>query len=158
MSAVEEKIIGMLNEHKIEYEAVDHEPVYTNPAMAEALGVTEAQTVRKAVFAGVKFARKLTGKKPARGVRKKTFLEEDRARASRESCGEKIDQFVQPLLCPRLIKDDHDHRRVIVDHQVFVAWETVPPPMEKTACLAAGRQTLADFVADNVHGGNVRPG
>lgn len=46
MSAVEEKIIGMLKEQKIEYEAVDHEPVFTNPAMAEALGVTEAETVK----------------------------------------------------------------------------------------------------------------
>ena len=50
MSAVEEKIVGMLREHNIEYEAVDHEPVYTNPAMADALGVTEAQTVKSLVL------------------------------------------------------------------------------------------------------------
>jgi Ala-tRNA(Pro) deacylase len=50
MSAVEEKIIGILREHKIEYQAVDHEPVYTNPAMAEALGVTEAETVKSLVL------------------------------------------------------------------------------------------------------------
>ena len=50
MSAVEEKIIGILQENRIEYEAVDHEPVYTNPAMAEALGVTEAETVKSLVL------------------------------------------------------------------------------------------------------------
>jgi Ala-tRNA(Pro) deacylase len=50
MPAVEEKIIAMLKEHKIDYEAVDHEPVYTNPAMAEALGVTEAETVKSLVL------------------------------------------------------------------------------------------------------------
>ncbi len=50
MSAVEEKIIGMLKEHKIEYEAVEHEPVFTNPAMAEALGTTEAETVKSLVL------------------------------------------------------------------------------------------------------------
>jgi Ala-tRNA(Pro) deacylase len=50
MSAVEEKIIGMLKAQKIEFESVDHEPVYTNPAMAEALGVTEAETVKSLVL------------------------------------------------------------------------------------------------------------
>lgn len=50
MSVVEEKIIAMLKEHKIEYKAVDHEPVFTNPAMAEALGVTEAETVKSLVL------------------------------------------------------------------------------------------------------------
>jgi Ala-tRNA(Pro) deacylase len=40
----------MLEEHKIEYEAVEHEPVYTNPTLAEALGVTEAQTVKSLVL------------------------------------------------------------------------------------------------------------
>lgn len=50
MSAVEEKIIAMLKEQKIAYEAVDHEPVYTNPAMAEALGVSEGETVKSLVL------------------------------------------------------------------------------------------------------------
>ena len=34
---LEEKIIGLLDKQKIAYEIVEHEPVYTNPAMAEAL-------------------------------------------------------------------------------------------------------------------------
>ena len=50
MSAVEEKIVGMLKEQKIGYETVEHEPVFTNPAMAEALGVTEAETVKSLVL------------------------------------------------------------------------------------------------------------
>ena len=50
MSAVEERIIGILKAQNIAYEAVDHEPVYTNPAMAEALGVTEAETVKSLVL------------------------------------------------------------------------------------------------------------
>ena len=50
MSAVEEKIVGMLKEQKIGYQTVEHEPVFTNPAMAEALGVTEAETVKSLVL------------------------------------------------------------------------------------------------------------
>jgi Ala-tRNA(Pro) deacylase len=46
----EEKIVGILNENKIAYEVVEHEPVYTNPAMAEALGVSEAETVKSLVL------------------------------------------------------------------------------------------------------------
>ena len=42
---VEAKIVEILKKNKIAYEVVEHEPVYTNPAMAEALGVSEADTV-----------------------------------------------------------------------------------------------------------------
>lgn len=47
---LEEKIIGLLNEQKISYEIVEHEPVYTNPAMAEALKVDESETVKSLVL------------------------------------------------------------------------------------------------------------
>jgi prolyl-tRNA editing enzyme YbaK/EbsC (Cys-tRNA(Pro) deacylase) len=49
---VEAKIVGILKENKsaIDYEVVEHEPVYTNPAMAEALGVSEAETVKSLVL------------------------------------------------------------------------------------------------------------
>ena len=46
----EEKIIGMLNENKINYEVFEHEPVYTNPTMAEALNVSESETVKSLVL------------------------------------------------------------------------------------------------------------
>ncbi|PID40162.1 MAG: hypothetical protein CR984_04665 [Proteobacteria bacterium] len=47
---VESKIIEILKKNKIDYEVVEHEPVYTNPAMAEALGVSEAETVKSLVL------------------------------------------------------------------------------------------------------------
>ena len=47
---LEEKIIGVLDEKKITYDLVEHEPVYTNPAMAEALGVDESETVKSLVL------------------------------------------------------------------------------------------------------------
>ena len=47
---LEEKIINMLKENKIPYEIFEHEPVYTNPAMAEALGVSESETVKSLVL------------------------------------------------------------------------------------------------------------
>jgi Ala-tRNA(Pro) deacylase len=47
---LEEKIIAMLEEKKISYETFEHPPVYTNPAMAEALGVGEAETVKSLVL------------------------------------------------------------------------------------------------------------
>ena len=47
---LEEKIIGVLDERKITYDLVEHEPVYTNPAMAEALGVDESETVKSLVL------------------------------------------------------------------------------------------------------------
>jgi Ala-tRNA(Pro) deacylase len=47
---LEEKIIGMLEKKKVSYEIFDHEPVYTNPVMAEKLGVSEAETVKSLVM------------------------------------------------------------------------------------------------------------
>lgn len=47
---LEEKIISTMEAQKISYEVVSHEPVYTNPAMAEALGVSESETVKSLVL------------------------------------------------------------------------------------------------------------
>lgn len=47
---LEDKIRAMLDEHKISYEVIEHEPVYTNPTMAEALNVSEAETVKSLVL------------------------------------------------------------------------------------------------------------
>ncbi len=47
---LEEKIVQKLREKGIDYEVHEHAPVYTNPAMAEALGVTEAETVKSLVL------------------------------------------------------------------------------------------------------------
>ena len=47
---LEEKIVGILSDSKIAYEIIDHEPVYTNPAMAEALNVSEGETVKSLVL------------------------------------------------------------------------------------------------------------
>jgi Ala-tRNA(Pro) deacylase len=47
---LEEKIVAMLEENKTPYEIYEHDPVYTNPAMAEALNVTEAETVKSLVL------------------------------------------------------------------------------------------------------------
>jgi len=47
---LEEKIVQKLQEQGIDYEIYEHEPVYTNPTMAEALGVTEAETVKSLVL------------------------------------------------------------------------------------------------------------
>jgi Ala-tRNA(Pro) deacylase len=47
---VEANIVSILKKAKITYEVVEHEPVYTNPAMAEALGVSEAETVKSLVL------------------------------------------------------------------------------------------------------------
>ena len=47
---LEEKIIEMLKKKKIAYEIFEHEPVYTNPVMAEALGVDESETVKSLVM------------------------------------------------------------------------------------------------------------
>jgi Ala-tRNA(Pro) deacylase len=46
---VEEKIIKILNDKKIEYEVFEHEPVFTNPTMAAALNVSESETVKSLV-------------------------------------------------------------------------------------------------------------
>jgi Ala-tRNA(Pro) deacylase len=47
---LEDKIRAMLDEQKIAYEVFEHEPVYTNPAMAEALKVSESETVKSLVL------------------------------------------------------------------------------------------------------------
>jgi Ala-tRNA(Pro) deacylase len=47
---LEENIIAMLDENEIAYETYEHEPVYTNPTMAEALDVAEAETVKSLVL------------------------------------------------------------------------------------------------------------
>ena len=47
---LEEKIIELMNANKISYEIFEHEPVFTNPAMAEALDVSEAETVKSLVL------------------------------------------------------------------------------------------------------------
>lgn len=47
---VESNIVDILKKNKIAFEVVEHEPVYTNPAMAEALGVSEAETVKSLVL------------------------------------------------------------------------------------------------------------
>lgn len=47
---VEENIVRILKARNINYDVVEHEPVYTNPAMAEALGVSEAETVKSLVL------------------------------------------------------------------------------------------------------------
>jgi Ala-tRNA(Pro) deacylase len=47
---LEEKIIAMLEEKRISYEVFEHQPVYTNLVMAEALGVGESETVKSLVL------------------------------------------------------------------------------------------------------------
>jgi Ala-tRNA(Pro) deacylase len=47
---VEANIISILKKNSVDYEVTEHEPVYTNPAMAEALGVSEAETVKSLVL------------------------------------------------------------------------------------------------------------
>ena len=48
---LEEKIVQTLQDRDIEFEICKHEPVYTNPTMATALGVSEAETVKSLVLA-----------------------------------------------------------------------------------------------------------
>lgn len=47
---VEKHIAALLQEANIEYSVVEHEPVYTNPAMAQALNVAESETVKSLVL------------------------------------------------------------------------------------------------------------
>lgn len=47
---LEEKIVAMLEENSVTYELFEHEPVYTNPVMAEVLGVQESETVKSLVL------------------------------------------------------------------------------------------------------------
>jgi Ala-tRNA(Pro) deacylase len=47
--SLEERILKLMEEMRVPIECTEHEPVYTNPAMALALGVQEAQTVKSLV-------------------------------------------------------------------------------------------------------------
>ena len=47
---LEEKIIEMMQHNNIAYEVFEHEPVYTNPTMADALNVSESETVKSLVL------------------------------------------------------------------------------------------------------------
>ena len=47
---LEENIIALMKDKNIAYEIFEHEPVFTNPAMAEALSVSEAETVKSLVL------------------------------------------------------------------------------------------------------------
>lgn len=47
---LQDRIINILEEKALDYEVRDHAPVYTNPAMAEALDVTEGETVKSLVL------------------------------------------------------------------------------------------------------------
>ena len=47
---LEETIRKKMEEEKVSIECIEHEPVYTNPAMALALGVKESQTVKSLVL------------------------------------------------------------------------------------------------------------
>lgn len=46
MDSLEQKIINILKEYNVPYEVIEHEAVYTNPVMAEKLGVTAGETVK----------------------------------------------------------------------------------------------------------------
>ncbi len=47
--SLEKNIQQMLEDRDIEYQIFHHEPVYTNPTMAEALNVDQSQTVKSLV-------------------------------------------------------------------------------------------------------------
>lgn len=47
--SLEERIRSILQDKGIAFDVFEHEPVYTNPAMAEALGMSEAETVKSLV-------------------------------------------------------------------------------------------------------------
>ena len=46
MEELESRIMEILKEHDVAYEVVEHPPVYTNPEMAQRLGVEVGQTVK----------------------------------------------------------------------------------------------------------------
>ena len=46
MGELEQKIMSILKDQDIPHEVVEHEPVYTNPEMAERLGVKVGETVK----------------------------------------------------------------------------------------------------------------
>lgn len=47
---LEESIRQILEQNQVAYEVIAHEPVYTNPAMAQALQVKESETVKSLVL------------------------------------------------------------------------------------------------------------
>ena len=47
---LEEQIRDKMTREKVSIECVEHEPVFTNPAMAQVLGVKESQTVKSLVL------------------------------------------------------------------------------------------------------------
>lgn len=47
---LEEKIAAILKKEIVDYQIYEHQPVYTNLAMAEELGVSEAETVKSLVL------------------------------------------------------------------------------------------------------------
>jgi len=51
VSELEEKIMGILAENDIPHELFEHEPVHTNPEMAEKLGVKTDDTIKNLVLA-----------------------------------------------------------------------------------------------------------
>lgn len=46
MDELESKIMGILDGRGVPYDVVEHDPVYTNPEMAQKLGVDVSQTVK----------------------------------------------------------------------------------------------------------------
>jgi Cys-tRNA(Pro) deacylase len=46
MDELEKKIVAILTERKVAYEVIEHPAVYTNPEMAERLGVAVGETVK----------------------------------------------------------------------------------------------------------------
>jgi len=50
VNILEAQIMKALDDAGVEHEVVDHEPVYTNPEMAERLGVDVSQTVKNLVL------------------------------------------------------------------------------------------------------------
>ena len=79
---LEENIIDMLEKNNIDYELHEHEPVYTNPVMAEKLGVSEGETVKSLVLTTKEKEmivlvlpgdKKVDWKRTAKGVGKVTF-------------------------------------------------------------------------------------
>ena len=46
MNELETRIMGILREHGVPHEVFTHDPVYTNPELAERLGVPVSETVK----------------------------------------------------------------------------------------------------------------
>ncbi|MFP4035085.1 MAG: aminoacyl-tRNA deacylase [Desulfovermiculus sp.] len=94
--SLEQHIQDILENKKISYEVFEHEPVYTNPAMAEALGVKEEETVKSLVVKTKEGAlavvvmpgnAKLDWKRTARGLQtKKVSFAKPEAVAEQVGC------------------------------------------------------------------------